>query len=388
MADKRDYYEVLGVSKSASEDEIKKAYRKLAKQYHPDMNPGDKTAEVKFKEAGEAYEVLSDSAKRQKYDQFGFAGVDPSYGAGQPGGTYSQGGYTSYGGGFDMGDIGDIFSSFFGGFGQNTAASRNAPRRGDDIERGVTITFEEAAFGVSKDVQVGRVEPCTDCGGSGAEKGSSAETCSVCHGTGSVRATRRTPFGMVNSSTTCTNCGGKGKVIKKPCKSCKGAGYVRKSRTISVKIPAGIDDGQTVVVRGQGNSGVNGGPAGDLHIEVRVARHEYFTRNGYDLLCTVPVTFTQAALGDNIEIPCLEGKMTYHIPEGTQSGATFRIKSRGITQVGSRTRGDYLLTVIVETPKNLSSKQKELLRSLEKMSDDKNNEKRKNFFDKAKEKLK
>lgn len=379
MAEKRDYYEVLGVSKNASEEDIKKAYRKLAKQYHPDMNPGDKNAEARFKEAGEAYEVLSDPAKRRKYDQFGFAGVDPTYGAGSAGG-----GYTSYTGGFDFGDIGDIFSSFFGGFGQSTAAARNAPRRGEDIERALTITFEEAAFGVTKEVQVSRVESCSVCGGSGAEKGTSAETCSVCRGTGSVRTTRRTPFGMVSSSTTCQNCGGKGKVIKTPCKTCRATGYARKTRTISVKIPAGIDDDQTVVLRGQGNAGINGGSPGDLAIEVRIARHEYFSRDGYNLLCTVPVTFTQAALGDEIEIPCLEGKMTYKIPEGTQTGTTFRIRNRGITEVGGRGRGDYVLTVVVETPKNLSAKQKELLRELEKISNEKNNEKRKSFFDKLK----
>ena len=386
MADnKRDYYEVLGVSKTAGDEEIKKAYRKLAKQYHPDMNPGDKAAEAKFKEVNEAYEVLSDPQKKSRYDQYGFAGVDPNYGAG-------QGGYGGYGGGFggfDMGDFGDIFSSIFGGgFGGSAAQSRNAPRRGEDLERSVQITFEEAAFGCAKDITVSRVEKCDDCGGTGAAKGSSVETCSVCHGTGQVRTTRRTALGTISTTGVCQSCGGKGKTIKQPCQTCRGAGYTRRTRTISVKIPAGIDDDQTVVLRGQGNQGVNGGPAGDLLVTIRVGRHEFFTRDGSNLLCTVPITFTQAALGDEIEVPGLEGTFRYTIPEGVQSGTVFRIKNRGIAQVNSKNRGDYLLTVVVETPRNLNGKQKELLRELESISHDKNNVQKKGFFDKMKEKFK
>ena len=382
---KRDYYEVLGVSKTASDDEIKRAYRKLAKQYHPDMNPGNKEAEAKFKEVNEAYEVLSDSDKKGRYDQFGFAGVDPNYGVG-------QGGYGGYAGGFGGFGMDDIFSSIFGGGGfggfGGGAQARNAPRRGEDLERTIQITFEEAAFGCSKDVTVARVEKCDSCGGSGAAKGSTVETCATCKGTGQVRTTRRTALGMISTTGVCQACGGKGKTIKQPCTACKGAGQTRRSRTISVKIPAGIDDDQTVVLRGQGNQGANGGPAGDLLVTVRVAKHEFFTRNGSNLHCTIPVSFTQAALGDEIEVPSLEGTFKYSIPEGVQSGAVFRIKNRGIAIVNTKNRGDYLLTIEVETPKNLSSKQKELLRELENLSQDKNNAHKKSFWDKVKAKIK
>lgn len=383
---KRDYYEVLGVSKTASEDDIKKAYRKLAKEFHPDLHPGDKAAEAKFKELNEAYEVLSDPQKKSKYDQFGFAGVDPSYGTGQPG---YGGAYTTYGGsGFgDFGDIGDIFSSIFGGGFGGGAQSRNAPRQGEDIERSLQISFEEAAFGCSKDITVNRVEKCADCDGSGAAKGSKVETCSTCHGTGQVRTTRRTALGTVSTTGVCPDCGGKGKKIQNPCPTCHGMGQIRRSRTISVKIPAGIDDDQTVVLRGQGNQGANGGPSGDLLITVRVGRHEFFTREGSNLRCTVPITFAQAALGDTIEVPGLEGTFQYTIPEGVQSGTVFRIKNRGIVQINTKNRGDYLLTVVVETPRSLSGKQKELLREFESLSQDKNNIQRKGFFDKVRAKF-
>lgn len=378
MADKRDYYEVLGVDKNAGEDEIKKAYRKLAKQYHPDLNPGNAEAEAKFKEISEAWEVLSDPEKKSRYDQFGFAGVDPNYGAGQPG-AGSYGGY----GGFDV-DIGDIFSSFFGGGFGGGASSRNAPRRGDDIERSMTITFEEAVFGCSKDITVSRVEKCAECGGSGAAKGTSAETCQTCRGSGQVRQTRRTALGSFTSTAPCSACNGRGKVIKTPCKNCGGNGFARKNRTITVQIPAGIDDGRTIILRGQGNHGANGGPAGDLHVHIRVTRHEIFERDGANLLCTVPVTFSQAALGAEIEIPSLEGPMKFTIPDGIQSGTVLKIRNKGITIVNTKNRGDYLLTVIVETPKNLNSKQKELLRELGKITDERNNAKGKSFFEKMK----
>ena len=379
MADKRDYYEVLGVSKDAGEDEIKKAYRKLAKQYHPDLNPGNAEAEAKFKEISEAWEILSDPEKKSRYDQFGFAGVDPNYGAGQPGGGYG-GGY----GGFDV-DIGDIFSSIFGGGFGGGGSSRNAPRRGDDIDRSITISFEEAVFGCSKDITVNRIEKCASCGGTGAEKGTSPETCQTCRGTGQVRQTRRTALGSFSTTAPCSACNGKGKVIKTPCKDCNGNAYVRKTRTITVQIPAGIDDARTIILRGQGSHGANNGPAGDLHVLVRVTKHPIFERDGANLLCTVPVTFTQAALGAEIEIPSLEGPMKYTIPDGIQSGTVLRIKNKGITIVNSKNRGDYLLTVIVETPKNLNSKQKELLKELGKITDERNNAKGKSFFEKMKE---
>ena len=376
---KRDYYEVLGVARGASEDEIKKAYKKMARKYHPDLNPGDKTAEEKFKEVNEAYEVLSDANKRARYDQYGHAGVDPNFGAG---------GGAGFDGSFDFGDLGDIFGSFFGGFGGARRTNPNAPQRGESIRMSLAISFEEAAFGCEKEITVERIESCDDCGGTGAAKGSSVETCSVCHGTGQVRTTRRTALGTISTTGVCQSCGGKGKTIKQPCQTCRGAGYTRRTRTISVKIPAGIDDDQTVVLRGQGNQGVNGGPAGDLLVTIRVGRHEFFTRDGSNLLCTVPVTFTQAALGDEIEVPGLEGTFRYTIPEGVQSGTVFRIKNRGIAQVNSKNRGDYLLTVVVETPRNLNGKQKELLRELESISHDKNNVQKKGFFDKMKEKFK
>ncbi len=386
MADKRDYYEVLGLSKGASEEEIKKAYRKLAKQYHPDMNPGDKEAEAKFKEVNEAYQVLTDPEKRRMYDQFGHAGVDPTYGAGQSGGG-NFGGFGGFSGfGFDMGDIGDIFSSFFGGFSQG--AARNAPRAGDDIERTVTLTFEEAAFGCSKDVTINRLEQCDVCGGTGAAKGSSPETCPTCHGSGQVRTTRRTVLGTISISSVCSTCGGKGKVVKNPCDACRGNGVLRKSRTIKVKIPAGINHGQSVILRGQGDTGFNGGPNGDLHIEVSIKKHEIFSRDGDTLLCTVPISFTEAALGAEIEIPSLEGPMKYTIPEGVQSGTVFRIKGKGIPKLNSKLRGDYLLTVVVETPRNLTAKQKELLQQLAATMDEKNQTEQKSFFGKMKDKFK
>lgn len=383
MAEKRDYYEVLGVGKNAGEDEIKKAYRKLAKQYHPDMNPGNKEAEARFKEINEAYEVLSNPEKKSKYDQFGFAGVDPTYGAGQPGAGVYGSGFGGFGG-FDVGDFGDIFSSIFGGGFGGGAAARNAPRRGEDIERTLVITFEEAAFGCTKDITVNRIESCEACGGSGAEKGATAETCPICHGTGQVRTTRRTALGTISTTGVCHNCEGRGKVISKPCKTCGGTGFARRTRTISVKIPAGIDNDQTVILRGQGGQGSNNGAPGDLHITIRLKKHEVFERDGYDLLCTVPITFSQAALGDEIEIPTLEGPYKYQIPEGTQSGTVFRIRNKGIVQVNSRNRGDYLLKVVVETPRNLSVRQKELLRELGQISSDRNNAERKNFFDRVK----
>lgn len=386
MPDKRDYYETLGISKSASDDEIKRAYRKLAKQYHPDLHPGDKEAEAKFKEINEAYEVLSDQDKKSKYDQFGFAGVDPNYGAG-------QGGYQTYGGGSGFGDIGDIFSSIFGGgFGGGgfggEQASRNAPRRGDDIERGIVISFEEAAFGCEKDVQLSRVERCETCGGSGAAAGTTADTCPDCHGSGTVRTMRRTALGTISTTGVCPNCRGTGKIIKSPCQNCRGTGYTRRGRTITVKIPAGIDNGQTVIIRGQGNQGQNNGPAGDLLVTINVQRHAYFERDGANLLCTVPITITQATLGDEIDIPTLEGSMKYQIPEGVQSGTQFRIPKRGLAQINARVRGDYLLTVVVETPRGLTGKQKDLLREFAKQTGDKNYVQKKAFFDKLKSTIK
>ena len=373
MPDKRDFYEVLGVDKSASEDEIKKAYRKMAKKYHPDLHPGDAAAEASFKEVNEAYEVLSNAEKKAKYDQFGHAGVDPNFGAG-------GGGFGGGFGGFGDFDLGDIFGSFFGGGGG--AAQRNAPRRGETLEVLVNLSFEEAAFGCKKEINVSRVERCPDCEGSGAAKGTKPETCSVCHGTGQVKRAQRTPLGMFQSTAPCDACHGRGKTIKTPCSSCKGGGYIRRSRHITVNIPAGIDDGQTVSLRGEGSHGQNGGPAGDLHVTVRLRPHPIFERDGFDVHCDVPVTFVQAALGAEIEIPTLEGKETYTVPAGTQYGTAFRLRGKGIAYINGRGKGDEIIHVVIETPTNLSDAQKKILESFAESTGDQNYSHNRSFFDK------
>ena len=380
MADnKRDYYEVLGVQKGAADDEIKKAYRKLAKKYHPDLNPGDKEAEAKFKEVNEAYEVLSDKDKRARYDQFGFAGVDPNFGGGAGGGNPYAGGV----GGFDFSDI---FDSFFGGFGGSTRrANPNAPRRGTDVEASVVVSFEEAAKGCRKTISFNKIETCPDCGGSGAAKGTSPSTCSQCGGTGQVRINQRTPFGVVQSVGTCDRCGGRGKIIETPCRTCDGKGRLRRQKTIEITIPAGIDDDQILNVGGKGNAGANGGPNGDLHVYVSVRPHAIFTRRGNDVWCEMPITFTQAALGADVTVPTLDGKVQYHVHEGTQPGDVFKLKGRGIQSLNGRGRGDQYVQVTVEVPKNLSKRQRELLAEFEKNADDKNYQKRKSFFGKLKE---
>ena len=377
---KRDYYEVLGVSRSASEDEIKKAYRKLAKQYHPDLNPGNAEAEQKFKEVNEAYEVLSDANKKARYDQFGFAGVDPNYAAGAGGGG-GFGGFTD----FDFGDLGDIFGSFFGGgFGGGARSSRNGPQRGESIRVGVTVSFEEAAFGCEKEVTVDRVDQCPTCKGSGCESGTTPEVCSQCGGTGTVQQRRQTPMGVFATTTTCPKCGGRGKIIHNPCKDCGGTGQQRKRRTIQVNIPAGIDNGQTISLRGQGSAGKNGGPAGDLLITVTVRPHQLFRRAGNDVLCEAPITFTQAVLGGEMEIPTIDGKVKYDIPEGTQTGTTFRLRGKGIPNLNGRGRGDQYVTVYIETPRNLNREQKEALKKFSQSLGEHNYEQRKNFFSKFK----
>lgn len=376
MADqKRDYYEVLGVQKGADDSEIKKAYRRLAKENHPDLHPGDKGAEARFKEIGEAYEVLSDKDKRAKYDQFGFAGVDPSY---NPGGSY--GGFT---GGFDFGDLGDIFGSFFGGgFGGGTQRTRNGPQRGESLRMGLSITFEEAAFGCDKDVSLNRVEVCSDCLGAGTAPGTSPETCSNCHGTGQVQQRRQTPMGIFTTTSTCPRCGGKGKMILNPCKTCGGTGQIQRKKIMTVHIPAGIDEGQTISLRGQGNAGKNGGPSGDLLITIGVQPHPLFRRDGTSILCEAPITFTQAALGGEMEIPTIDGKVKYTIPEGTQTGSTFRLRGKGIPVMNGRGRGDQYVTVRIETPQNLSREQKEALRKFSDTLKENNYEEHKSFFKK------
>ena len=374
---KRDYYEVLGVSKGASEDEIKKAYKKMARKYHPDLNPGDKSAEEKFKEVNEAYEVLSDADKRARYDQYGHAGVDPNFGAGGFGGGFD--------GGFDFSDLGDIFGSFFGGgFGGGRRTNPNAPQRGESIRMAVTISFEEAAFGCEKEVTVERYEACDTCHGSGCAPGTSPEVCPDCHGTGTVQVRRQTPMGVFATSSPCPKCGGKGRIIHQPCKDCRGSGMMRKKKTIQASIPAGIDNGQTISIRGQGNAGRNGGPAGDLLITITVRPHELFRREGTSVLCEAPITFTQAVLGAELEIPTIDGKVKYTLPEGTQSGTTFRLKGKGIPSINGRGRGDQYVTVYIETPRNLNKEQREALKKFAEAMGENAGEEQKPFFKKFK----
>ena len=375
---KRDYYEVLGVQKGASAEEIKKAYRKAAMKYHPDRNPGDKEAEEKFKACGEAYEVLSDDSKRQRYDQFGFAGVDPTYGAGGNG-PYGAG-FSGFG---DFGDLGDIFGDLFGGGRSSRASYQNAPRRGENIMSRLELTFEEAAFGCEKEVATPRIENCAACNGSGSADGV-IETCSQCGGRGQVRTIQNFMGMQMQSTTTCPACNGRGKMVKNPCTTCKGKGKVRKTNRVKVKIPAGVDAGQSVRVRGEGSVGANGGNNGDLLVEIYIKRHPIFTREDSDVLCEVPISFAQAALGAEIEVPTIDGKIKYEIPEGTQTGREFVLRDKGIPEVGnSRRRGNHRFTVVVETPTRLTKEQKELLRQLEGTMEE--TPKRKKFIDTLKD---
>lgn len=375
---KRDYYEVLGVDKNASADDIKRAYRKKAMQYHPDRNPGDKTAEAKFKECNEAYEVLSNAEKKGLYDQYGFAGVDPNF---NPNAGFGGGGF---GGGFGgFGDLGDIFGDLFGGGRRGSTG----PRRGENVAARLELTFEEAAFGAEKEVSVGRIEFCAKCSGSGCADGSKPETCTRCGGSGSVRTTQNFMGMTMQSSTVCPACGGRGTIIKNPCSTCKGKGKVRRTTKVKVQVPAGVDNGQSVRVRGQGSAGSSGAPAGDLLVEISIRRHPLFGRNGADVLCEMPVTFAQAALGAEIEVPTLDGKVRYTVPEGTQTGTVFRLRGKGIPYVdNNRSRGDQLVTVVVETPTKLSKEQKELLRKFDDSAKSSGNQpKIAKFFEKFKQ---
>lgn len=366
---KRDYYEVLGLQKGASDDEIKRAYRKLAAKYHPDVNhePG---AEAMFKEINEAHEVLSDPDKRARYDQFGFAGVDPNFNpnAGNPFG------------GFGDFDLSDLFGGIFGGSGRRTS---NTPRRGENVIAKLDLTFEEAAFGAEKDVSVSRIEVCDQCHGNGSSDGQ-VETCSQCHGSGRVRTVQNFMGMSMQSEAPCPKCGGRGKIIKNPCTRCKGKGFIKRRKEIKVKIPAGIDNGQSVPVRGEGDASINGGPNGDLLVAVAVRPHALFTRDGADVYCEIPITFTQAACGAEIEVPTLDGKVRYSIPEGTQTGTTFRLKGKGIPYVGYSRRGDQYVTVVVETPTKLNREQIDLLKKFEASLSETAHPKRKSFFGKTK----
>ena len=373
MADKRDYYEVLGVSKTASADEIKRAYRSLAKKYHPDMNPGDAVAEAKFKEVNEAYAVLSDEEKKAKYDQYGHAAFDPAAGGGYGGGGF---------GGFEGFDFGDIFSSFFGG--GSTRSTKNAPIEGDDVLARVTLEFEEAAFGCKKEVNFARVEACGDCGSTGAAKGTKPETCSACRGRGYVTVQQQTLFGSMQSQRSCQTCHGTGKIVKTPCKNCNGKGYVRVNKKLDVSIPAGIDHMQRVVLRGQGSAGRNGGPNGDLVIEVRVKPHSIFTRNGNDIHCEIPITFVEATLGATIDVPTLGGGVEkFDLPAGTQTGTSFTLRGKGIADINNPKRvGNLNFTVNIETPTGLNGEQKKILRSFEESFEGKKSTAREGFFKK------
>jgi len=357
MADKRDYYESLGLKKDASDDDIKKAFRQQAKKFHPDVNPGNSRAEARFKEINEAYEVLSDSDKKSRYDQFGHAGVDPNFGGGA--GSPFGGGFGGFGG-MDF-DLGDIFGSIFGGGTGGTGRNRNAPRKGERVRTSLAITFEEAAFGCEKEVNVQRVETCDDCTGSGCKKGTTAEKCTNCNGRGVVTAQQRTPFGVMQSTVDCPKCNGRGKIIHQPCEKCKGLGMIRRNRSISVSIPGGIDNGQTISMRGQGSAGPNGGETGDLFVTVSIKRHERFEREGSAVLLSLPVSFVQAALGAELEVPTLDGKVKYTIPAGTQTGTVFRLRNKGIQNLRGSGRGDQYVTVNVIVPTSLTSEQKELL---------------------------
>lgn len=375
MSTKRDYYEVLGVNKDASDDELKKAYRKLAMKYHPDRNAGgEKESEAKFKEINEAYEVLSDSEKRRMYDQFGHAGVN-----GAPGGEGGFGGGFSGFGGFD-----DIFSEIFGGGFGGGGGRRQGPRKGADIRVNVNLTFMEAAFGVSKPIEFLRTEDCEHCHGSGAEPGSGTKTCPQCNGTGELRYAQRSLFGETISVRECDSCRGKGKVHEKPCGTCKGHGIVRKRKKIDVKIPAGVDNGNVMTLRGEGDLGSKGGPRGDVQLVLSVKPHEIFSREGKDILCEIPITFAQATLGDQITVPTLDGKVKYDIPAGTQSGTVFRLKGKGIQDINGYGRGDLYVKAVVEIPKKLTDKQKKLLKEFSDSMEAGSHEKQKKFFEKVK----
>ncbi len=381
MAEKRDYYEVLGIQKDASEDEIKKAFKKKAREYHPDLHPDDPDCEEKFKEVNEAYEVLSDAEKRQRYDQFGHAGVDPSYGAA------GTGDFSGFGG---FGDVGDILEGFFGGFGFNgsgTKSTTNTPKRGADINVSVVIEFMEACRGKRQEMKINRMVICDSCNGSGADENTTTEVCPDCQGRGSIKATQRTPFGMISSTKVCPHCGGKGKIVKNPCGKCRGTGRIKSIRTVNVDIPEGIADGQKIRLSGQGDVGVNGGPPGDLIVLVSVKPHPLFTREGNDIHCEIPITYAQAVLGDEITVPTIDGNVKYTIGEGTQTDTIFRLKGKGVKRVNHTDRGNQYVKIVVEVPKNLTKKQKDLLKAFEDSLNDKNYAKRQSFFEKLKEKL-
>ena len=375
MADKRDYYEVLGLQKGASDNDIKKAFRKMAMKYHPDKNPGDKVAEEKFKEINEAYAVLSDPEKKEKYDRFGHAGVDPNSGFGGGAGGF---------GGFE--DIFDMFGGAFGGFGGGSRGRRNnGPRKGSDLQKAVTITFEEAAFGTKKEIRLNKYVKCKTCGGSGAAPGTSKKSCPKCGGTGEIRTAQRTPLGTFQSVSPCPDCNGTGEINETPCPDCGGSGKTRDNVTISVNIPAGVDNDSVIPIKGQGEPGVNGGPDGDLYIVINVEPHKIFERRGQDLWLEIPITFDQAALGDDIIVPTLEGKVSYKVPSGTQPDTIFRLKGKGIKSVRGNRKGDLYVKVNLEVPTKLNSKQKKAISAMAEKVTGECYQKKSSFLDSLKE---
>ena len=366
MAEKRDYYEVLGVSKTASDSEIKSAYRKLAKKYHPDMNPGDKEAEAKFKEASEAYAILSDADKRRQYDQFGHAAFDGGAGGGAGGFDFN---------GFDMGDIfGDIFGDFFGGGGRSRSAN-NGPMKGQNVRVSVHLTFEEACFGTEKEIELNIKEDCAKCHGTGAKPGTQPETCSKCGGKGQVVFTQQSLFGVVRNVQACPDCHGTGKIIKDRCPDCGGSGYISRRKKISVSIPAGIDNGQSISIRDKGEPGINGGPRGDLLVQVIVGRHPIFQRQDYDIYSTAPITFAQAALGAEVRIKTIDGDVMYTVKPGTQTDTRVRLRGKGVpTTRNKQVRGDHYVTLVVQVPTKMNAEQKELLKAFDQAMDGKKEE--------------
>lgn len=381
MSQKRDYYDVLGVNRDCSEDQLKKAYRRMSKKYHPDLNPNNKSAESSFKEISEAYEVLSDKNKRAQYDRFGHAA---NAGAADGGFGHSSSGF----GGFDFSDLGDLFDGFFGGGFGSRQSSPNAPRQGEHIHQTINISFLEACKGVTKKVNINYQKKCDSCNGNGSDKGTDYSICPDCNGNGNVRTQQRTPFGVVSSTRACGKCKGRGKIIKNICKSCSGTGRLSSRETIDVNIPAGIDNGQILAIRGAGNSGINGGPNGDLNVTVNVEPDNLFKRKGYDIYCDIPITYMQAVLGDDIIVPTIDGKVKYTISPGTQPGTVFRLKTKGVQHINSKNRGDQFVEVMVEVPVDLSKSQRESLRNFENSLTDHNYSKRKGFIDKIKDMFK
>lgn len=369
MAEKRDYYEVLGVSKSASDSELKSAYRKLAKKYHPDMNPGDKEAEAKFKEASEAYSVLSDPDKRRQYDQFGHAAFEGGAGGGAGGFDFN---------GMDMGDIfGDIFGDFFGG--GRSRAQNNGPMKGQNLHHTIRITFEEACFGTEKELDLPLQDECESCHGTGAKAGTTPETCSKCGGKGQVVYSQQSLFGMVRNVQTCPDCRGTGKIIRDKCPDCHGSGYITRKRKISVTVPAGIDNGQSIRIREKGDPGVNGGPRGDLLVEVAVSRHPIFQRQGIDIYSSAPITFAQAALGGDVRIKTVDGEVEYTVKPGTQTDTRIRLRGKGVPSLRNKSiRGDQYVTLVVQVPTKMNGEQKELLKKFDEAMYGKSEEKEEN----------